>query len=127
MRNIFCTVALLGVIGLAGCSSYKDTSPGTEVDVNGTVTGPDGKPLTGVNIVFQPAEAGTRPESIPLKPDGTFTTKMLVGKYLYFVAPKGDSDARGEAIVNKLPESYRKADTNRSIEIGSSGKLTLKF
>ncbi len=128
MRNWLCAIALVGVLGLVGCSSYKSTTPGTEVDVNGVVTGPDGRPLTGLNIVFQPAEAGARPESVPLKADGSFAMKMVVGKYLYYVAGKGDSDTRGEAIVNKLPEAYRKADANRSIEVGSSGgTLSLKF
>ena len=88
----------------------------------------DGRPLTGVNIVFQPAEAGARPESFPLKADGSFAMKMVLGKYLYYVAGKSDSDTRGEAIVSKLPEAYRKADANRSIEVGSSGgTLSLKF
>lgn len=127
MRRTALALAFACCLGLVGCTSYKTSETGSEVDVSGTVTGPDGKPITGLNIMFQPAEAGARPESLVLKADGTFAAKMVVGKYLYYVAPAKEGDPRAEAIWLKLPEGYRKADTGRSVEVKSAGALSLKF
>ena len=125
MRNSFWAAALFATVALVGCG-YDNPKTGSEVDVSGTVTGPDGKALTGVSITFQPAEAGARPSSFPLKADGTFSGKMIVGKYLYSVSA-GEGDRKGEAIVSKLPDNYKKVDENRKVEVTSSGgvlKLT---
>ena len=128
MRNLLCAIALLATVGLTGCFGYKSTTAGTEVDVRSTVIGPDGKALTGLSITFQPAEAGARPETFPLKADGSFTGKMLVGKYRYYLSGKSESDRSAEVLLSRLPESYRKAEEKRIVDVDSGGgTLTLKF
>lgn len=126
MRNLIGAVALFALFGLAGCGGYVSTTPGTEVDVTGTVTVADGKSLAGLNIAFQPGEAGARPVSLPLKADGTFSGKMVVGKYLYYLAGKSESDTKAEALLSKFPAEQRKADQGRSVEV-KGGALSIKF
>jgi len=126
MRRTAFALALVCSLGFVGCSSYKTSETGAEVDVTGTVTGSDGKPVTGLNIVFQPGEAGARPESFPLKADGGFSGKMVVGKYLYYLAGKSESDRNAEALLSKFPAEHRKADQGRSVEV-KGGPLKIKF
>ena len=126
MRNLISAAALFTMVGLVGCGGYVSTTPGTEVDVTGTVTVADGKSVAGLNIVFQPGEAGARPESFPLKADGGFAGKMVVGKYLYYLAGKSESDRNAEALLSKFPVEQRKADQGRSVDV-KGGALAIKF
>jgi hypothetical protein len=57
--------------------------------------------------------------------DGAFSGKIKSGTYAYYLVPATEGDAKGEAVLKKLPEKYRKADANRAVNAG--GKVELKW
>jgi hypothetical protein len=117
----------LAILALAiiGCGGGADITPGAEVDVNGTVTVAGGKLPVGVSIAFQPTGGTARPASFPLNADGTFSGKMIVGKYSYYLSiPEGN--AKLEAALKSVPESARKASLERQIDV-KGGALQLSF
>ena len=79
VRTSLSLAFVAGVFLSAGCG---DTIPasGEMVEVKGTVTLADGKPLKAGMIHFKPDGSGGRDDLGVIK-DGAFTTKMYVGKY----------------------------------------------
>jgi hypothetical protein len=106
-----------------GCGT--STSPVTDVDISGTVVGPDGQPIKDVNIYFQPASTGAQPAGFKLGADGAFSGKVKSGTYCYYLVAVTEGDPKGEAVLKKLPEQYKKADANRTVNAG--GKVELKW
>lgn len=119
-------VAAVALFALAGCTGYVTTTPGVEVEVSGVVNKPDGKPLTGLNVIFHPAEAGAQPTGFPLKADGSFSGKMIAGKYRYFVGPAVEGDKKADPILKGLPDAYKTPDDSRTVDV-RGGKVELKF
>ena len=72
--------AFAGLTTLAGCGSSISVS-NTYVDVNGTVTLPDGKPLPRGMIHFEPVTPESGRDDQAVVENGKFTSKMAVAKY----------------------------------------------
>jgi hypothetical protein len=113
------------LVAAVGCG-YHEPTPVQDVDISGNVTGPDGQPVRDVNVYFQPASAGAQPAGFKLAADGSFTGKVKEGTYTYYLVPMSEGDRRGEAILNKLPEPYKKADEKRTVK-ANGGKVDLKW
>lgn len=113
------------LVAAVGCG-YIEPSPVEDVDISGTVTGPDGQPVKDVNVYFQPASGGAQPAGFKLGADGSFSGKIKAGTYTYYLVPVSEGDARGEAILKKLPEQYKKADDKRTVK-ASGGRVELKW
>jgi hypothetical protein len=114
-----------GLAAAVGCGYYEPT-PVQDVDISGAVAGPDGQPVKDVNVYFQPASGGAQPAGFKLAADGSFSGKIKAGTYTYYLMPTVEGDPRGEAILKKLPEQYRKADEKRTVTAGG-GKVELKW
>jgi hypothetical protein len=127
-RRIAVCLLALPLFSVIGCSGYVSTTPGTDVDVSGTVRGPDGKPLNDVVLYFQPTGGEAMPNQFPLK-NGSFSGKMIVGKYTYYLgAPlqTGPSQKKAETILKTMPASWKEGSLDRQIDV-SGGTLELKF
>jgi hypothetical protein len=110
---------------IMGCGGADTTTPGTDVNVTGTVTLSTGPIPAGVSISFQPTGGATLPATFPLKADGSFSGKMKAGKYAYFLSvPEGN--AKLNAVLNKLPDTARKASLERQIDV-QGGELKLQL
>lgn len=117
---------VLASIALSGCGGYEKTTPGTDVEVSGSVNGPDGKPLKDCMIYFQPTGGLAQPAQFPLK-DGKFSGKMLTGTYTYYInAPQMGDVRKGEAAIKGLPEGWKAGSLDRQVQV-KGGELTLKF
>lgn len=112
-------------VGLSGCG-YADTGEIRDVEVRGKVQGPDGGPITGVNVLFHPMSPGAALAGFPLKSDGTFAGKIKEGAYTYYLVPASETDKRGEAVLAKLPANYKAADEKRSLTV-RGGAVELKW
>ena len=124
MRSVrFAGGAALLVLAV-GCG-YVEPSPIQDVEISGVVNGPDGQPIKDVNVYFQPASAGAQPAGFKLGADGSFAGKIKAGTYTYYLVPVSEGDQRGEAILKRLPENYKKADEKRTVSAG--GKVELKW
>jgi hypothetical protein len=118
----------LGLIAatFAGCGGYDKTTPGTDVEVSGSVNGPDGKPLKDCMIYFQPTGGLAQPAQFPIK-DGKFSGKMLTGTYTYYInAPQTGDVKKGEAAIKGLPEAWKAGSLDRQVVV-KGGEITLKF
>lgn len=126
-RRIVISVLAFPVLGLVGCTGYVSTTPGVDVEVSGTVNGPDGKPVKDVVLYFQPTGGEAMPIQFPLK-NGTFSGRMIAGKYTYFLgAPQMGSDIRkAETILKSFPATWKEGSLDRQISV-SGGVLELKF
>jgi len=121
MRLIGCTMLILSMVSLVGCGGPATINTVfTFVDVTGTVTMPDGKPLKNATLVFVPEEGQTAREENAVVNDGNFSTKMGVGKYKVTL----DTDSK---VKSSVPSKYRSAKTTDiSVEVTSSNtKLTI--
>jgi hypothetical protein len=100
-------VALLGIA--AGCDSRPAVNSSTteEGTVHGRVT-LDGKPVTGGEVVFNPANYQRKmiaARTAPIGADGTYTITTLTGSNAVMVNPKADS--RGKPKAGAVPAQMR--------------------
>jgi hypothetical protein len=117
-------VTLAAAVG--GCGGYASTTPGESVDVTGQVTGPDGKPVSGFQVVLQPTGGAGQEVFFPLKADGGFAGKVVAGTYTYYLKP-GKGAATEQALF-KMPPAVRAGSMERQIEVKGGGEpLVLKF
>jgi len=115
------------LLTLAGCKGYVSTTPGTSVEVNGKVVGPDGSPITPAMITFQPTGGNAQPNEFPIGTDGSFSGKLVSGKYTYYISPAvGALANKSAAALKALPETYTKATLERQVEV-TGGAIALKF
>lgn len=126
-RRIAIRILALPLVCLAGCSGYVSTTPGTDVEVSGTINGPDGKPVKDVVLYFQPTGGDAMPIQFPLK-NGSFSGRMIAGKYTYYLgAPQTGPDIRkAETALKNFPAPWKEGSLDRQINV-SGGTLELKF
>lgn len=127
IRRIAFCILVLPIGSFAGCSGYISTTPGTDVEVSGTVNGPDGKPVKDVVLYFQPTGGDAMPNQFPLK-NGSFSGRMIAGKYTYYLgAPQSGPEVRKtETILKSFPATWKEGSLDRQINV-SGGALELKF
>lgn len=113
------------LVASVGCGYYEPT-PVQDVDISGNVSGPDGQPVKDLNVYFQPASGGAQPAGFKLGPDGSFSGKIKAGTYTYYLVPVSEGDQRGEAILKKLPDQYKKPDDKRTVS-ANGGRVELKW
>lgn len=126
-RRIAFGFLAFSLTAFVGCGGYISTTPGKDVDVSGTVNGPDGKPVKDVVLYFQPTGGDAMPIQFPIK-NGSFSGKMIAGKYTYYLgAPQTGPDVRkAEAILKSFPGPWKEGSLDRQIDV-SGGVLELKF
>lgn len=74
-------VALLVVVTATGCDGTPSPAMGEYVDVKGTVTLADGRPVKAATIYFQPEVPGQgRDQFVDVK-DGVFELKLFAANY----------------------------------------------
>jgi hypothetical protein len=78
--RVFAVVAAVCPLLLTGCDGSPAPAMGSPVDVKGTVTLADGKPLKAGTVHFKFDGAGGRDEVAKVT-DGAFELKMFAGKY----------------------------------------------
>src|SRR5262249_42993626 len=101
------SVLLLGIA--AGCDGPPAVNSSTtdEGTVHGKVT-LDGKPVTGGEVVFNPANSQRKmipARSAPIAPDGTYTITTLTGSNAVMVNPK--ADGRGKTKAGAVPAQMK--------------------
>lgn len=108
------TLALL--VGLiVGCSSTPPQKP-APVDVNGTVTLPNGQPAKDVTISFFPTTNEQIQGNAKIGADGKFSLKMNPGKYTFGFEGRS---------IKTLPEKYHSNRAEHAVEIPASGVTDL--
>ena len=96
------TLLLVGTVGMAGCSFSEAPAMGEYVDVKGTVSLADGKPVKKATIFFQPEGAVGREQFTDIK-DGQFALKLFVAPYKVAF----DTDLKKSSV----PAKYTKFNT----------------
>ena len=123
---------ILGLVvllaGLAGCG-YENPSPGTQVDVTGTLAA-GGKPLGNVSVGLQPTGGTAQQVVFKVGADGTFGGKAMAGKYSWYVLVPEEGEAgdqkKAESAVKTVPAAYREASMDRQIDVAAGAKLDLQ-
>lgn len=109
---------LCGVLVLAGCG--ETITPTTEpIQVTVKVTS-GGKPLNDVTLTLQPTEAGQQADIKISKGEGV--APVIPGTYTYYVEKGKDM-----ALVEKLPEAFRRGAMDRTIQITQASTVELKL
>lgn len=120
-RRAALALSALCAVTLAGCNS----DPGRRADpasVSGTLTGPDGKPMKNVTLLFTPdfpegASAGAK-----VGADGKFTVQIIPGPYLYYL-DAASADGKG----GKGLEKYTSPSVGRKVTVAAGGSLDVKL
>ncbi len=120
--------ALVIVAGLTGCGQETPT-PGTSVDVTGTVTA-GGRPVQDAYVYLHAVGGKAQPIYFKLGTDGSFSGKVIAGEYSWYVTVpdgvKGSDKQKGEAALKSIPEAFRAASLDRKISISDGSKLDLQ-
>lgn len=122
IRHILPLLTLcLGLI--AGCSSTPPQKP-SAIDVTGTVTGADGKPLGNVKLNFLPTNADQVQLSVNVAADGKFQASVVPGKYTFSFEPQTGK----QAAFKGIPANYttNEADHSVVVEAGKPVSITIK-
>lgn len=125
MRAFLATLAF-APLAFSGCGSGGEHVPTAQnfLDVSGTVTAPDGKPLKAGTIHFGVAETGKGRDEIAVVTDGKFTLKMAAAKYKVGFNMKNDE---GGGVRSTLPSKYTKYETSNLAAEVKTGMDALKF
>lgn len=126
-RSVAPVVCALAV-GLIGCGPDTPT-PGVQVDVTGSLTDAAGKPMKDVNVTFHPTGGASQPVSLKVGPDGTFSGKVVAGKYSWFVAPqeaKAGSERLKTEALKGIPAAFLEPSLDRQLDVSAGAKLDLK-
>jgi hypothetical protein len=109
--------AMLGLVLLAGCGP-KIELKSDPVSVSGKLT-LSGGAVGDVLLTLQPLDNG---HMVPMKvgADGSFSGKVIPGKYAYFVTANEDNPGA----IDKVPADFRQASMDRTVTV-SSGQSTL--
>jgi len=122
MTRVVLIVSAAIAIGLSGCgrSAGQVSDP---VKVTGQVIMANGQPVKDVVLTLQPVSKGQMAGFI-LDAEGKFTGEAVPGKYAYYISPmEGKTEAvrKTEAALKGIPENYRAASMDRTVEVTSSG------
>jgi hypothetical protein len=144
MLRYFCCLSLLGLLCLAGCTSYSMPPLPKVYPVRGKIVQADGTPLAYGHILFTPRTAGKgNPCSCYLNSDGTFDKVLtyngawgaVPGKYLLHLEPTNNNDKGffkgNQKDLPVIPEKYKNAQTAELVfeikaEDNDLGTITLK-
>ncbi|MBW3599543.1 MAG: hypothetical protein KY475_20005 [Planctomycetes bacterium] len=136
-RGILCLIVAIAF--LSGCN--EESGPETH-PVTGQVT-IDGKPAEGLQITFNPVEAGKEPASGNVGPDGSYTLYTGVagkpgappGKYKITLSDPADTsymEAEGggdptKVTTGRVPEEYKSVETSpKEVEV-TAGTNTINI
>jgi hypothetical protein len=115
-------VLVLVALGLAGCG-YRTRPMGEPVPVRGKVSFADGSPVRGVLLAVQPTGDG-HPESFPVGTDGSFSGKLIPGKYVYFVQPSQSRNAsekqQSQESMKRVAAKYQSPSLEHQASFGGS-------
>jgi hypothetical protein len=103
---------LMGLAFLIGCGPKIEmlTDP---ISISGKLT-TGGAPLGGVSLTLQPLETG-HPTQMQVGADGSFSGKVIPGKYTYFVS----ANEMDPTAIDKVGAKFRDADMTRTITISA--------
>lgn len=119
MQIVKRSLLLFGLIALAGCGeSIVKTSEPIQVTIMATS---GGKPLNDVTLTFQPLVAGGQQADIKIV-KGEGAGVVVPGSYTYYVEKGKDM-----AVVEKIPESFRRGAMDRKLEITQAKTIELKL
>lgn len=102
----------IGLAFLVGCGPKIEPLP-EAVTVSGKLTSA-GAPVGDVVLTLQPVELG-HPVPMQVGADGSYSGKIVPGKYVYFVSAK---EANPNAI-DKVDAKYREADMSRTVTVAA--------
>lgn len=116
-------------LGSFGCGTSASILP-DPVEISGTVTFADGKPVKDVQLALRPKGEGHQ-AGCALKSDGTFTVKAIPGEFMFYFAPLEDpkaDKAKARAGMNAVPAPYRDVSVDHTVSLraGSGNKIELK-
>ena len=119
MRQLLGAAALVLLLS-AGCGDGGRLKS-EPVDMSGKVTA-GAAPVGNVQIVFQPTGTDQSVQTpAPVEADGSFKVKLIPGKYVYYFqareALKPADRGAFAAGIQKVPEAYRTADKNHTVEM----------
>jgi hypothetical protein len=125
-RTIIALAALVGPVVGVGCGVEKMPDP---VEISGTVTYADGRPVKDVQLVLRPKGEGHMAGG-PLGPDGTFTVKAVPGEFMFYFQPlEGSKDkAKVRSAFAAIPQAYQdvSVDNTASLSSGEGNEIKLK-
>lgn len=109
--------ALMGLVLLTGCGPRIEMKS-DPVSVSGKLT-VSGGAVGDVVLTLQPLDHG---HLVPMTvgTDGSFSGKVIPGKYAYFVSANEDNPGA----IDKVPADFRQASMDRTITV-TSGQSTL--
>lgn len=123
-RRIIGLAALVGLV--VGCENQTMPDP---VEISGTVTYADGKPVKDVQLVLRPKGEGHMAGG-PLGPDGKFTVKAVPGEFMFYFQPLEGSKDKGKvkSAFAAVPPAYQdvSADHTASLSSGGGNEIRLK-
>jgi hypothetical protein len=113
---------------LVGCGGAKLLPE--PVEISGTVTTADGKPVKDVQLGLRPRGAG-HPAGCALGADGAFKVSAIPGEFVFFFAPLEDpkaDKAKAKAGFAAIPKPYQEATAENVVTLSAGGgnKIQLK-
>jgi hypothetical protein len=125
--GIYLIVAAATAISGCGGEARKLPDP---VEISGTVTTADGKPVKDVQLGLRPKGEG-QPAGCALGADGSFTVSAIPGDFLFFFAPLEDpkaDKAKAKAGFAAVPKPYQEVNADHSVSLSAGGgnKIQLK-
>lgn len=128
MIRFIASATLLAALLTTGCSSYVETEAGQRVEISGTLTGPDGKPMKDVGLQFFAMGGLAQQVVLPVDSNGKFKGEVVVGKYSFYCTEQyGTGAAKSRAALAKVADKYKEASESRTVEIKEAGVYDLKF
>jgi hypothetical protein len=128
VKNIFTLLVCLGLVVLVGCGEPTVSRP-EAIEVQGQVNAADGKPLSNVTLCLQPVEGNGFPVNVKLDASGSFKTKIIPGKYVYYFQPieSGNLAAKSKVAMKSVSPELKQPKAENTVEIkATSITITLK-
>jgi hypothetical protein len=129
LRSKSIPVALIALVALSGCSGDPSQLP-DPVEISGTVTTADGKPVKDVQLVLRPKGSG-HTAGCALGSDGQFKVSAIPGEFMFFFQPMEDAKAdkgKVKAGFAAVPKAYQDVNVEHTVSLSSGGsnKIQLK-
>lgn len=125
-RTIIGLVAITGLTAGLGCGGVEMMPD--PVEISGTVTHADGRPVKDVQLVLRPMGEGHTAGG-PLGPDGKFTVKAVPGEFMFYFQPlEGSKDrARVKSAFAAVPRTYQDVSVDNTASLSSGGGNEIKL
>ncbi len=109
---------MIALFVATGCGKQPVVMRDEPVEIKGIVKIPGGESPKDLTVTFQPQQ-NTFPGGSKLGSNGSFTVKLVPGKYIVFF----DSDAnKGAESYKKIPEAYKKPSAENEVSVDGSGQ-----